>query len=105
MSKSSGHLGERFTLHPLVLEDIVNTVQRPKIEDYDDYLFIVLRMLRPTGGGEFTSEQLSMILGSSYLFTFQEGIQGDVFDTVRERHPQRQGQRTGAWGPIIWPTP
>jgi magnesium transporter len=86
------HLGERFALHPLVLEDIVNTGQRPKIEDYDDYLFIVLRMLRPTGEGEFTSEQLSMILGPSYLFTFQEGLQGDVFDMVRERLRNNKGK-------------
>jgi len=89
------HLGERFALHPLVLEDIVNTVQRPEIEDYDSYLFIVLRMLKPTGGGEFTSEQLSMILGPSYLFTFQEGIQGDVFDTVRERIRNGKGKSRG----------
>jgi magnesium transporter len=88
-------LGERLALHPLVLEDIVNTVQRPKIEDYDTYLFIVLRMLRPTGGSEFTSEQLSIILGSNYLFTFQEGIQGDVFDTVRERIRNGKGKIRG----------
>src|SRR5665811_1105852 len=44
-------LGEKYASHPLVLEDIVNTVQRPKIEDYGDYLFIVLRMLRPTEDG------------------------------------------------------
>jgi magnesium transporter len=86
------HLGEQFSLHPLVLEDIVNTIQRPKVEDYDDYLFIVLRMLRPTGGGEFSSEQLSMILGPNYLFTFQEGIQGDVFDMVRERLRSNKGK-------------
>jgi len=89
------HLGERFVLHPLVLEDIVNTVQRPKIEDYDSYLFIVLRMLRPTGEGGFTSEQLSIILGSSHLFTFQEGLQGDVFDTVRERIRNGKGKIRG----------
>jgi magnesium transporter len=89
------HLGERFALHPLVLEDIVNTGQRPKIEDYDRYLFIVLRMLKPTGGGEFTSEQLSMILGDNYLFTFQEGLQGDVFDTVRERLRSGKGKGRG----------
>ena len=89
------HLGERFSLHPLILEDIVNTVQRPKIEDFDDYLFIVLRMLRPTGGGDFTSEQLSIILGSGYLFSFQEGIQGDVFDTVRERIRGGKGKIRG----------
>lgn len=89
------HLGERFVLHPLVLEDIVNTVQRPKIEDYDSYLFIVLRMLRPTGAGEFTSEQLSIILGSRHIFTFQEGLQGDVFDTVRERIRNGKGKIRG----------
>jgi magnesium transporter len=89
------HLGEHFALHPLVLEDIVNTVQRPKIEDYESYLFIVLRMLRPTGDGGFTSEQLSMVLGSSQLFTFQEGVQGDVFETVRERIRNGKGKIRG----------
>ncbi|HXE95655.1 MAG TPA: magnesium/cobalt transporter CorA [Dongiaceae bacterium] len=88
-------LGERHTFHPLVLEDIVNTVQRPKIEDYDDYLFIVLKMLRPTEGGDFSSEQLSMILGRDYLFTFQEGINGDVFDPVRDRIRNGKGKIRG----------
>lgn len=89
------HLGEQYALHPLVLEDIVNTVQRPKIEDYDCYLFIVLRMLKPTGAGEFSSEQLSMILGPDYLFTFQEGLQGDVFDALRERIRNGKGKIRG----------
>ncbi|MDD2310597.1 MAG: magnesium/cobalt transporter CorA [Desulfuromonadaceae bacterium] len=78
-------LGEKHTFHPLVLEDIVNTVQRSKIEDYGDYLFIVLKMLRPVEEGGFSSEQLSIILGADYLFTFQEGINGDPFDSVRDR--------------------
>jgi len=88
-------LGESYRLHPLVLEDIVNTVQRPKIEDYGDYLFIVLRMLRPLENNEFTSEQLSIILGQDYLFTFQEGIKGDVFDTVRDRLRNAKGKIRG----------
>src|SRR5512133_15702 len=88
-------LGDQYALHPLVLEDIVNTVQRPKIEDYDSYLFIVLRMLRPTGTGDFTSEQLSIILGPGHLFTFQEGLQGDVFDSVRERIRNAKGKIRG----------
>jgi magnesium transporter len=88
-------LGECNKLHPLVLEDIVNTVQRPKIEDYGAYLFIVLRMLKPTGNDEFTSEQLSIILGPDYIFTFQEGIEGDVFDTVRERIRNAKGKIRG----------
>ena len=85
-------LGENHTLHPLILEDVVNTVQRPKIEDYDDYLFIVLRMLRPTECGSFSSEQVSIVLGQNYLFTFQEGIKGDVFDAVRERIRSGKGK-------------
>jgi magnesium transporter len=78
-------LGEKHVFHPLVLEDIVNTVQRPKIEDYGDYLFIVLKMLHPSGEGDFSSEQLSIILGKDFLFTFQEGLEGDSFDAVRNR--------------------
>jgi len=89
------HLGQQYALHPLVLEDIVNTVQRPKIEDYDGYLFIVLRMLRSNGTGEFTSEQLSIILGPGHIFTFQEGLQGDVFDGVRERIRNGKGKIRG----------
>lgn len=89
------HLGDKYALHPLVLEDIVNTVQRPKIEDYGSYLFIVLRMLRPTGTAVFTSEQLSIILGPNYIFTFQEGLQGDVFDSVRERLRNGKGRARG----------
>jgi len=88
-------LGEKHAFHPLVLEDIVNTVQRPKIEDYDDYLFIVLKMLHPTEGGGFNSEQLSIILGPDYLFTFQEGIRGDAFDSVRDRIRSGKGKIRG----------
>lgn len=88
-------LGERFSLHPLVLEDIVNTVQRPKLEDYGDYLFIVLRMLQPTGDNGFDSEQVSFILGPDFLFTFQEGKRGDVFDAVRGRLRGAKGKIRG----------
>jgi magnesium transporter len=88
-------LGEKHTFHPLVLEDIVNTVQRPKVEDYGEYLFIVLRMLRPTEDGNFSSEQLSMILGPDYLFTFQEGIEGDAFESIRDRIRNGKGKIRG----------
>ncbi len=88
-------LGEKHSFHPLVLEDIVNTVQRPKIEDYGGYLFIVLRMLRPAEEGDFTSEQLSIILGPGYLFTFQEGLKGDIFDSVRDRIRSGKGKIRG----------
>jgi magnesium transporter len=85
-------LGEQHTFHPLVLEDIVNTVQRPKIEDYGDYLFIVLKMLNPSAESDFHSEQLSIILGPDYLFTFQEGLAGDAFDAVRNRIRNGKGK-------------
>lgn len=88
-------IGEKHAFHPLVLEDIVNTVQRPKIEDYGTYLFVVLRMLRPSAEGDFGSEQLSLILGSDCVFTFQEGISGDVFDAVRERIRNGKGKIRG----------
>ncbi len=88
-------IGEKHAFHPLVLEDIVNTVQRPKIEDYGDYLFIVLKMLHPAEDGGFNSEQLSIILGPDYLFTFQEGIKGDSFDQVRDRIRSGKGKIRG----------
>jgi magnesium transporter len=88
-------LGDHYNLHPLVLEDIVSTVQRPKVEDYGEYIFIVLRMLRPLPEGEFESEQLSMVLGDRFLLTFQEGIEGDVFDPVRLRIRSGKGRTRG----------
>ena len=88
-------LGEKHSFHPLVLEDIVSTVQRPKIEDYGDYLFIVLKMLHPAADGDFNSEQLSIILGPDYIFTFQEGIAGDAFEPVRNRIRSGKGKIRG----------
>lgn len=84
-------IGTEFKLHPLMLEDILNTAQRPKIDDYDDYLFIVLKMLSfNEKKHEITSEQVSFVLVSNYVFSFQE-CEGDVFDNVRER--LRSGKR------------
>ena len=78
-------IGAHFKLHPLLLEDIVNTEQRPKIEDSEDYLFIVLKMLYyDKRDNEIKTEQVSLILGHNYVISFQENV-GDVFDPVRER--------------------
>ena len=78
-------VGQHFNLHPLVLEDILNTGQRPKTEEFDDAIFVVLKMLNYDKDAEkILSEQFSLFLGSNFLITFQE-IQGDVFRTVRER--------------------
>ncbi|MBU1854941.1 MAG: magnesium/cobalt transporter CorA [Nanoarchaeota archaeon] len=72
-----------FGIHPLIQEDIVNTGQRPTIEDSEDYMFIVLKMLSYDKNG-LSSEQVSIILGSNFVLSFQER-EGDVFDSVRER--------------------
>jgi len=86
-------VGEQLGLHPLVLEDILNTEQRPKLEDYGGYLYIVLRMLScPAGTGGILSEQVSLVLGPNYVISFQEGIEGDVFDPLRERIRTAGGQ-------------
>ncbi len=78
-------IGKHFDLHPLILEDIVNTGQRPKIEDFEDYLFIVLKMLYyHEKEDEIQAEQVSLILGSNFVISFQER-EGDVFNPIRER--------------------
>ena len=78
-------VGQHFNIHPLVLEDILNTGQRPKTEDFEDLIFVVLKMLHYSEDAEkIRSEQFSLVLGSNFLMTFQE-IQGDVFNVVRER--------------------
>mgnify|MGYP003564631913 CR=1 FL=1 len=78
-------IGKIFDLHPLVLEDIVNPRQRIKIEVYDDYIFIVLKMITYSDESEsFEKENVSLILGKQYLISFQEKP-GDIFDTVRTR--------------------
>jgi magnesium transporter len=110
-------LGSHFGIHPLVLSDIVNTRQRPKIEDYDDYLFVVLKMIyhgnqtdqpvNNTGGkpadsisdinsgtrhnGEITAEQVSLIIGPNYVISFQETPE-DLFDPIRKRLTSSTGR-------------
>ena len=78
-------IGGLFHLHPLVLEDIVNTTQRPKIDEAGDYVFMVLRVLDYCEeSDEITCRQLSLILGSTFLLSFQEEA-GDLFNPVKER--------------------
>ncbi|AJR03906.1 magnesium/cobalt transporter CorA [Siansivirga zeaxanthinifaciens] len=84
-------LGLHFNLHPLVLEDIVNISQRPKIDEYEDYIFLVLKMLYYDGDENIISEQVSFILGPNYVLSFQES-EGDVFDSVRDRIRQGKGR-------------
>jgi magnesium transporter len=85
-------VGECEGLHPLVLEDILNTDQRPKLEDFGEYLYIVLKMLRKGEGTDIATEQVSLILGVNFVISFQEGIKGDVFDPIRERIRNGKGK-------------
>jgi len=85
-------VGQSFGLHPLVAEDIASTGQRPKLEDFDDYIFIVLRMLRfDSAEDEAKTEQMSIILGRDFVISFQER-EGDVFDNIRERLKSNKGR-------------
>jgi len=76
--------GKHFNLHPLLLEDIANTDQRPKLDDYDTYLFLVMKMLTTTDGGDILVEQISFVMGRNYVLSFQENGT-DVFLSVRDR--------------------
>jgi magnesium transporter len=78
-------LGERFDLHPLALEDVLNTGQRPKIEQTTDYIFICAQMVYQDVNSSFCSEQVSLFFGRNFLITVQEEGEYDVFDPVRER--------------------
>jgi magnesium transporter len=85
-------LGECYGLHPLVLEDILNTDQRPKMEDYGEYLYIVLRMLNYNDkSSEIESEQISLVLGPNFVFSFQER-EGDTFNPIRDRIRNSKGR-------------
>jgi len=85
-------LGKHFDVHPLVLEDIVSTGQRPKLEDFESHVFIVCKMLSYDDvGKEANAEQLSLLLGENYVISFQERV-GDVFEHVRERIRKANGR-------------
>ena len=90
-------IGNRFKLHPLVQEDILNTDHRPKIEVHDEYLYIVLKMLHFDESLDSVQfEQVSLIVGDNYVLSFQEKT-GDVFDGVRTR--LHQGRKIRQLGP------
>ncbi|MBT1702481.1 magnesium/cobalt transporter CorA [Chryseosolibacter indicus] len=83
-------LQSHFKLHSLLVEDVLNN-QRPKSEEYDDHLFVTMKMLYKINGPDVDYEQISFVLGKNYLLTFQEK-EGDLFDTFRERIRLDQGR-------------
>jgi magnesium transporter len=85
-------IGKHFELHPLILEDILNTGQRPKCEDYDKCLFMVLKMLSYNNADSpIQSEQVSLVLGQNFVISFQEAV-GDVFEQIRDRIRNAKGR-------------
>jgi len=85
-------LGAQFELHPLILEDILHTGQRPKLEDFDNYMYIVLKMLKYNEPKQkVEAEQVSLVLGRNFVISFQESV-GDVFDQVRDRIRNAKGR-------------
>jgi magnesium transporter len=83
-------IGKYFDIHPLVLEDLMSVNQRPKMENYDSYSFIVLRMLKvDEDNNQINDEQVSLIVGNNFVISFQE--EGDVLDSIRNRIRENKG--------------
>jgi len=85
-------VGNYLGLHHLLIEDIANTGQRPKIEDFEDYLFIILKMIYCNNfKDDIEIEQVSVILGPDFVISFQER-KGDVFESIREKIRKGKGK-------------
>jgi len=85
-------IGKIFDLHPLIVEDIVNTDQRIKMEDFGNYIFVVLKMFfHDENKNEIKAEQASLILGSNFVISFQEE-ESDIFKPIRERIRNGKGR-------------
>ncbi|MBI5665213.1 MAG: magnesium/cobalt transporter CorA [Nitrospirae bacterium] len=87
-------LGKCYGIHPLIIEDILNTNQRTKVDIFDDYIFIVFKMLTYNGGPKaLDMEQVSLVFGENFVVTFQEqGKKGDTFGPVRDRIKNDKGK-------------
>lgn len=90
-------IGRFFDIHPLLLEDILNTDQRPKWEQYDNYVYLILKALSLEVNGRIRTEQISIVLGNTFVLTFEEQ-EDDTFQALRQRleHDQGRLRREGA---------
>lgn len=84
-------VGELFSLHPLVLEDILNTDQRPKMEDYGHYIYLVLRNFHGQENGDLLSDQVSIILGKDFVLSFQERESG-LCESIKDKISKNKGR-------------
>jgi magnesium transporter len=90
---------ELYAVHPLIVEDIVSTNQRPKLEDFDSYLALALKMFYLSDAGdEVITEQVSLVIGDGYVLSFQEKPARDVFEPIRAALRAKKGKlrRLGA---------
>jgi len=84
--------GRRFNFHPLIIEDVVNTAERPKVEDYGDYIFFVLKVFEADGGGAGGAiQQVSIVLGPDYVLSFEEK-KSKIFQAVEDRVRKGKGR-------------
>ncbi|MEZ4779290.1 MAG: magnesium/cobalt transporter CorA [Flavobacteriaceae bacterium] len=97
LNEEIAKLGSFYGLHPLVMEDILNTEHRPKVDEYPEYFFVVLKMLYFNKEELFTVEHISLVIGKNYVLTFQESEE-DIFDSVRMRisNPESKIRNYGA---------
>lgn len=91
-------IAHEFNLHPLTIEDILNVEQRAKVEEFDGYLFIALKVLQwDNKTNDFTIQQLSLILGEGFLLSFQE-LDTNLFDSIQTRLAKTANQRLRTHG-------
>lgn len=91
-------MGLGFDLHPVILEDILNTKQRPKVEITDDYVYVILKMLyQDETDKKIICEQVSIIIAKKFVISLQQGIEGDVFQKIRDhiRKPKTRTRQSG----------
>ena len=84
-------IGEYYSLHPLVRSDIMNTELRPKIENHDKHLFVILKLPHLLTNNQLFMEQISLVIGKNYVLSFQETLD-DAFDPIRERLEKAVGK-------------
>lgn len=85
---------EVFNINSLSVEDILNPDHRPKLEAFDNYLLVIVKMIDISDEGRLSSEQVSFVIGENYVLTFQEKP-GDVFDPIRDRLRKKIGRVRG----------
>ncbi|MDH3617241.1 MAG: magnesium/cobalt transporter CorA [Nitrosopumilus sp.] len=83
-SKIIQKIGDYYSIHPLVQSDIMNTALRPKIENHDDYLYVILKLPHLISENKIFMEQISLVIGKNFVLSFQE-TQEDAFSSIRER--------------------